>query len=126
MSRNLATKANLNDPVALWSRTLSNAHEHSAQVPNTVVANTAAEGVEKSDMIWSCLSNDDAVQETFASFLKSRDIKGKLFVECSTISPETTRELTKKVIAGGAEFVAMPGTYVKRIPLRVGYAAKGE
>ena len=115
MSRNLATKANLSDPVVLWSRTLSNAHEHSAQVRNTVVADTAAEGVKESDMIWSCLSNDDAVRETFGSFLKSGDVKGKLFVECSTISPETTRELTKEVIAGGGEFVAMPGSCVKRV-----------
>lgn len=44
----------------------------------------------------------------FATILEN-DVKGELFVECSTVTPEHTNILAAKVIGAGAEFVSMPG-----------------
>lgn len=41
--------------------------------------------------------------------LSSFDIRGKLFVESSTIPAETADSLSKQILDAGAEFVSMPG-----------------
>jgi 3-hydroxyisobutyrate dehydrogenase-like beta-hydroxyacid dehydrogenase len=46
--------------------------------------------------------------ETFNTILKE-DVREKIFVECSTITPEATNELARRVLNAGGEFVAMPG-----------------
>src|SRR4051812_7966829 len=48
-----------------------------------------------------------SVNETIDEALKG-DCKGKLFVDCSTVHPETTASLAKKLTSAGAEFVACP------------------
>lgn len=40
-----------------------------------------------------------------------QDLHGKLFLECSTISPHVANRLAKRVLSAGAEFVAMPGLF---------------
>jgi 3-hydroxyisobutyrate dehydrogenase-like beta-hydroxyacid dehydrogenase len=59
-------------------------------------------------MVWSFLADEDAVLEMFDTILRE-DIKGKLFVECSTITSEATNKLARRVLNAGGEFVAMPG-----------------
>ncbi|KAI8931144.1 hypothetical protein NX059_011497 [Plenodomus lindquistii] len=54
-----------------------------------------------------CLSNDETVTSTINAILES-DITGKLIVDCSTIHPDTTNALEKKITAANASFVAMP------------------
>jgi 3-hydroxyisobutyrate dehydrogenase-like beta-hydroxyacid dehydrogenase len=108
MSNNLATKGSLEKPIVLWSRTTANAEAHHSDVPHSVVVPSLAEAVAQSDIIWSCLSDQDAVFTTFEQILK-QDVKGKLFIECSTVTPEASTELVAKVLAAGAEFVSMPG-----------------
>ena len=46
--------------------------------------------------------------ETFEEILKM-DIRGKLFLESSTVVPDVTNRIAKEVEEAGAEFVAMPG-----------------
>jgi 3-hydroxyisobutyrate dehydrogenase-like beta-hydroxyacid dehydrogenase len=107
MSNNLATKGSLEKPIVLWSRTTANAEAHHSDVPHSVVVPSLAEAVAQSDIIWSCLSDQDAVFTTFEQILK-QDVKGKLFIECSTVTPEASTELVAKVLAAGDEFVSMP------------------
>ncbi len=47
------------------------------------------------------------VNETFTVALKG-DVKGKLFIDCSTIHPDSTEKMAQAVLAQGAEFVAAP------------------
>lgn len=108
MSRNLAAKGNLDKPVILWSRSLDKAHAHSEAVENTIVASSLETAVKDSDMIWSCLSDHEAVKATFARILEN-DVKGKLFIKCSTVTPEYANQLAAEVIGSEAEFVSMPG-----------------
>lgn len=108
MSKNLAQKGNLSKPIILWNRTMSRAVSHSSAIGNATVAESLSEAVSKSDIIWSCFSDQKAVISSFDVILNT-DVRGKLFLECSTITPEGTNELADRVISAGGEFVAMPG-----------------
>ncbi|MCJ1378970.1 hypothetical protein MMC17_002069 [Xylographa soralifera] len=107
MSSNLAKKGQLEKPIVLWSRTISKADAHSSAIGHASVAKSAEDAVAESDMIWSCLTDETAVRQVFDGILK-QDVRGKLFVECSTVTPEASNELCAKVLAAGAEFVSMP------------------
>jgi len=108
MTRNLVAKGNLEEPLILYNRTRSRADEHSSQIGHSTVAATLEEAVSKSDIIWSCLQNQEAVMECFEKILP-QNLNGKLFLECSTISPDVVNSLAKRILNAGAEFVAMPG-----------------
>lgn len=95
-------------PIILYNRTQSKAEEQSERIGHSIVAQSLAEVISKSDIIWSCLQNETAVAETFEQIL-SLNVKGKLFLESSTIVPEHVDALAKRCIAAGAEYVSMPG-----------------
>jgi 3-hydroxyisobutyrate dehydrogenase-like beta-hydroxyacid dehydrogenase len=92
----------------LWNRTFARAIEQRDQIGSSTVASSLEQAIFDSEIIWSCFSNQEAVLEIFENILKT-DVRGKLFLECSTITPDATNELARKVIDAGAEFVAMPG-----------------
>lgn len=108
MAKNLVLKGNLEKPLILHNRTLSRTKSVSERIGYSIVAETVSDAVAPSDIIFSCLMDSNAVNDTFTTILKG-DVTGKLFVECSTISPELTDELAVKLQASGGEFVAMPG-----------------
>ncbi|GKU07561.1 6-phosphogluconate dehydrogenase 2 [Fusarium langsethiae] len=109
MSKNIVEKGNLDGPLLLYNRSTKRTTDFSATLPNgkSEVIESLADGVARADIIFSCIANDEAVQETYKAMLES-GIKGKLFIESSTIHPETTEGIAKDVIAKGAEFVAAP------------------
>lgn len=94
----------------LYNRSQSRAEDHSANIGNSIVATSLSEVVSKADIIWSCVQNLDAVMETFEKLL-DLDIRGKLFLESSTIPHAAVDILAKRVIEAGAEFVSMPGSH---------------
>ncbi|PYI30323.1 6-phosphogluconate dehydrogenase-like protein [Aspergillus indologenus CBS 114.80] len=109
MTRNLHRDGNLTSPLTLWNRTKSTADAHSADLGDCKVAETVQEAVESSDIIWSCLQDQSAVEQVFDSiFAASVNITGKLFVDSSTIAPEWSNATAKRVIEAGGEFVSMP------------------
>lgn len=109
MSKNIVEKGNLDSPLLLYNRSTQKTVDFSKTLPEgkTKVVESIEDGVSKADVILSCIANDEAVQELYAAMLKV-DVKGKLFIESSTIHPETTEAIAKDVIAAGAEFVAAP------------------
>lgn len=110
MVTNLALKGNLEKPLLIYNRTQKRADDLSAKIGGgkTVVVSDPLDGLERSDIIFTMLSNDKAVEENIDAFLSSGSVKGKLFIECSTIHPDTTERLAKKVTEAGAEFIASP------------------
>ena len=108
MSKNLVQKGKLEKPLILWNRTSSRAHSLSAKIGHSIVVDTVEDAVRQSDIIWSCFMDTDVVRDIFQKILKC-DIKGKLFVECSTINSSFTNELAADIEAAGGEIVAMPG-----------------
>ncbi|CAM1511119.1 Fc.00g086320.m01.CDS01 [Cosmosporella sp. VM-42] len=109
MCKNIVEKGKLDSPLLLYNRSTKRAVDLSSTLPRgkTEVVEAIESGVPRADIIWSCIANDEAVQELYGTILK-QDVKGKLFIESSTIHPETTEAIAKRVIAAGAEFVAAP------------------
>ncbi|KAL2048675.1 hypothetical protein N7G274_000587 [Stereocaulon virgatum] len=107
MSKNLVQKGNLEKPLILWNRTLSRATSLSENIGHSIVAESFQDAVSRSDIIFSCISDKQGVRAIIDTVLKG-DLKGKLFVECSTVKPEYIDALVTDVRAAGAELVAMP------------------
>jgi len=109
MCKNLVEKANLDKPLILYNRTKKRAVDLAAALPagKTEVVDTIAEGVKKADIIFTIVSNDAAAKEAVATVLQS-DVKGKLIVECSTIHPDTTKQIAEDVVAKGGEYITCP------------------
>ena len=109
MCKNLVEKGNLPKPLIIFNRTEQRAQVLSKSLPagKSVVASTIQEAVSQADIIFTCVGDDAAINETIDAALKG-DVKGKLFVDCSTIHPETSEGLAKRVASAGAEFIASP------------------
>ena len=75
-----------------------------------VVANSIAELASNTDVILSCLANDDAVRNVYAGaegvFANVRP--GTVVIEMSTVNPETSRELYKLGAARGVSVLDVP------------------
>lgn len=110
MTQNLVLYGNLDKPLTIYNRTKSHAVEHSALIGQSNVADTIEEAVQGSDIVWSCLQDEEAVESTFQEILKT-NISGKLFVESSSITPDATNLIARQVLDAGGQFLAMPGTY---------------
>jgi len=109
MCKNLVEKGQLDKPLIIFNRTEKRATDLSKSLPSgkSTVASTIEEAVSRSDIIFTCVGDDAAINDTIDAALKG-DTKGKLFVDCSTVHPATTEGLAKKITAAGAEFVACP------------------
>lgn len=73
----------------------------------TEVIESLTAGVKKADIIFTCVANDAAVKELVKNMLEA-EVRGKLFIDCSTIHPDATESVAKMVHNRGAEFVAAP------------------
>ncbi|TVY30374.1 putative oxidoreductase [Lachnellula hyalina] len=107
MTRNIVLSGKLDEPLIIYNRTKARAEEHSASIGHSTVAETIEEAVSGSDIIWSCLQDDEAVELSFKLILQA-DVTGKLFVDSSSITPEVTNRIAEQVLKAGGEFVAMP------------------
>jgi 3-hydroxyisobutyrate dehydrogenase-like beta-hydroxyacid dehydrogenase len=109
MCKNLVEKGKLSKPLIIYNRTQKRADNLSSSLGQgkAKVAATIEEAVKNSDIIFTCVADDNAIKETIESALKT-NVKGKLFVDCSTVHPDTTNGLAKKIIEAGGEFVASP------------------
>ena len=110
MCKNIVEKGNLDQPLLLYNRTKQRAIDFSQQAlpaGKSAVVDSIADGVSKADVIFLALGDDPAVEGVLSQALTS-DVKGKLFVDCSTIHPETTEREAETLLAAGAEFVAAP------------------
>ena len=117
MCKNLVEKGNLAQPLIIFNRTTEKATNLKAKLPQdkSTVAQSLEEAVSKADIIFTCLGDDKAIMDTIAAAVKS-DVKGKLFVDCSTVHPDTTGVLSKTIEAQGASFVACPGIILSYVP----------
>jgi len=94
--------------VTVWNRTRAKAE---ALVPRGArVADTPAQLAASADLILSILTDAPAIAAAYdgPDGLLSGDVKGKLFVEMSTVRPETERALSARVRAKGAALIDCP------------------
>lgn len=109
MCKNLVEKGHLSSPLLLYNRTAERAADLAKKLPagKARVVESLADGTAQADIIFTCLSDDAAVQDTYEAILQG-DVKGKLMIECSTIHPDTTEAVAQSANDCGADFVAAP------------------
>jgi hypothetical protein len=69
------------------------------------IADSVQDLVALCDIIFTCLSYNDAVKEVFELALSDK-LYGKLFVMCSTIHHLETKALSERILQAGTRFVA--------------------
>lgn len=109
MCKNLVEKGNLDKPLILYNRTKKRSDDLASALGSdkTEVVDTIGQVAKSADIIFMCLGDDAAVNATITAIIEE-DVKGKLFVDASTVHPDTTNALEKQLTSKGAEFVAMP------------------
>ena len=98
----------LGHEVTVWNRTADKARALASA--GAKLAANPAELAAQSDFIVSILSNAEAIDRAYggASGLLSANVAGKLFIEMSTVRPETGRALDQKVKQKGAALIECP------------------
>ena len=94
--------------VTVWNRTRSKADV--LAVHGAKVVDTPARLASATDVILTILTDAQAIAAAYdgADGLLAGQIKGKLFVEMSTVRPETERALAERVRAKGAALIDCP------------------
>ena len=110
MIKNIVEKGTYQAPLLIYNRTQARAEKLASTLPEDKIkiASSIEEAVKDADIIFTCVGDDAAITSTIDIALKAPKAKSKLFVDCSTVHPDTTNELAKKVNDAGAEFVACP------------------
>jgi 3-hydroxyisobutyrate dehydrogenase-like beta-hydroxyacid dehydrogenase len=110
MCKNLVEKGNLDKHLIIFNRTKKRSDDLSQKLGSdkTKVVESIGDAVKSSDIVFLCLADDAAVNSAVNAILE-QDVNAKLIVDCSTVHPDTTNALEKRVAAKGAEFVGMPG-----------------
>ncbi|CAL3962962.1 unnamed protein product [Diplocarpon coronariae] len=67
---------------------------------------TVKEVANKSEIIFSCVSNDAVLQEITSEIIASGSKKGKIYVDCSIIHPDTFIKIAEQITAAGAHVFA--------------------
>lgn len=109
MCKNLVEKGSLDKPLILYNRTKKRSDDLAATLgtDKTKVVETINDVVKSADIIFMCLGDDAAVESAVSTILE-QDVTGKLVVDASTVHPDTTNALEKRLTSKGAEFVGMP------------------
>ncbi|KAL3492453.1 hypothetical protein BJX62DRAFT_236272 [Aspergillus germanicus] len=94
--------------VSAWNRTHSAAEELAAQVETIEAVSCLVDAVKSSDIICVCLSDDAAVDAVFSSIIGQASVAGKLFVDLSTIHPDTASAQAQRLQSLGAEYLGSP------------------
>ena len=110
MIKNIVEKGKYTSPLLIYNRTTSRAEKLASTLPSdkVKVSTSIEECVKESDIIFTCVGDDAAITSTIETALKTPDSKGKLFVDCSTVHPDTTNKLASMIESAGSEFVACP------------------
>jgi len=96
-----ARLASVGHEMMVWNRTLDKARATGLKVAETPAALAAA-----SEAVISILADGVAVDKVYAQMLGAA--RGKLFIEMSTVRPESSQALAAKVRAAGGAFVECP------------------
>ncbi|PYH93100.1 6-phosphogluconate dehydrogenase family protein [Aspergillus ellipticus CBS 707.79] len=106
MSKNLQRHLNKTNQQCLiyTNRTLSRGA--SLETLGAKPVETVAQVVQASDIVFSCVSDDKALRKIVDAALEF--IAGKTFVDCSTVHPETSVTLAKRVSESQGRYVSAP------------------
>ncbi|MFD1165135.1 NAD(P)-dependent oxidoreductase [Sphingobacterium daejeonense] len=91
-------------PLYVYNRTPEKMNDFSEK---SIPCNDIYSLVKECDIIFTMLTNDDAVHAVYETIL-SMDIAGKLFVDMSTISQEASKAISETTKLKGASFIDAP------------------
>jgi len=94
--------AGLGHEVAVWNRTAAK-----ARPLGFPVCSSPSELAERSEALITMLADGKAVKEVYAQLLAGQ-VRGKLFIDMSTVRPEVSREISSRVRGKSAFFVECP------------------
>jgi len=94
--------ASLGHEMMVWNRTADK-----ARATGLPVAPTPGELAQRSETVISILTDAKAVGQVYDEMLKG-GVKGKLFIEMSTVRPDTQKSLASRVSSFGASLVECP------------------
>jgi 3-hydroxyisobutyrate dehydrogenase len=98
--------ASLGHEIMVWNRTPDKARAVAASAGLKVAA-TPKELAAASEAVISFLTDAAAVERVFEGLLEA-DVKGKLFIEMSTVRPAVQRKISSRVKDKGAAYVECP------------------
>jgi len=98
--------ASLGHEIMVWNRTPDKARAIAANAGLKVAA-TPRELAAASEAVISFLTDAAAVQHVYDRLLEA-DVKGKLFIEMSTVRPQVQKDLNEKVGGKGGRLVECP------------------
>jgi 3-hydroxyisobutyrate dehydrogenase-like beta-hydroxyacid dehydrogenase len=110
MGSRMAPHLGKQNPLTVWNRTAARAEPLRAS--GATVAATPKELAEKSDVVFTCLADPQAVESTYLGTdgIVAGLRRGMRCVETSTISPELARRIAAACEARGAELLEAPVT----------------
>ncbi len=88
----------------VYNRTLERAKDFEEQ---STVCEDISDLVKQTDIIFTMLTNDDAVHAVYENILRGT-VEGKLFVDMSTISEEASTAIASTLMAKGGSFIDAP------------------
>jgi 3-hydroxyisobutyrate dehydrogenase len=109
MGAAIATRlASCGHAVAAWNRTPAKAQALVASGASVVETPSALAAA--SDLVVTILTDAGAIDQTYrgANGLLAADVRGKLFIEMSTVRPEVEKALAASVAAKGASLIECP------------------
>lgn len=90
--------------LSVYNRSIDKTEEFKEK---STVYHTVSDLVENNDIIFTMLTNDEAVKAVYEEIL-TRDITEKLFIDMSTISPEKSNEISSAVKIKEGSFIDAP------------------
>ena len=86
----------------VWNRT-----PDKARATGLPVAGSARELAERSELVISILGDAKAVEQVYGDMLAG-ELAGKLFIEMSTVRPDTPKALSRRILSLGARLIECP------------------
>ncbi|KOS37550.1 hypothetical protein ACN38_g11656 [Penicillium nordicum] len=112
MSQNISEKGPQTGPILLYNRTATRATSHASKLTNAKAVPTLTEAVNQSELIFTCVGDDAALNSIVTAILSDptipQDLSSKTFIDCSTVHPDTSRRTEAAFNERGAGFVACP------------------
>ncbi len=91
----------------VWNRTVDKAERLAATSDKLEAAKSLADAVSRADIICLCLADDAAVSGVVDEAVLG-PVSGKLFVDLSTVHPDTDQAQADKLQSLGATYIACP------------------
>lgn len=92
--------------VSVFNRTAEKTKPFEAT--SATISSSVSELVADSDIIFTMLSNDAAIQATYDEIFLAESIQGKILIDMSTISQQLSESIAEKVKEKGGSFLDAP------------------